>query len=1178
MSDSVQVPASLASGTLLADRYEVRRELGRGGMGVVYLCRDTYSGAAVALKSLHKGGSATDREEAWWFQLEARALASLNHPVIVRARDFGELEDSTPFLVMDVAPGRSLLSWLEMGAVPWPWPFTVLWSIVDQILAALAHAHARGIIHGDLKPTNLMLDFPGPSSVPSVFILDLGLASLLRHSTDRLDRAGQGAPVIRAGAGTPGWMAPEQIRSAATHYGPATDLYALGSILYHLVSGKEPWSGPPEVVLEGHKNQPLPDFSMPDSVPPPVGDFVRKLLAKRPWHRFAYAGDARRVWAGFRPESPTEPWSFRIAPPDTVEEISSVEELGSGDRPSWSGKPPGSTGSAVGLLGLRRSPFVARNEERADLRAIVDEIAQSKSAMQKFVLLCGEAGVGKSRLAEVLCEEVHENALMVPLRARYRRIPAPLDGVRGAINAHFCLERANRDLVEKTLLNSWEIADSDDDGRTWVAAVAEWLRPTPPGHAVPVGPTGKRFFFDSVDVRRKFIYRTLAKIGEDRPILLWLDDLYLASPRTFETLTKLRSAAPNLRMLMIVTARSEAIAVDQEAWARLEGLRLMYGGRVIEMRALSQLDTEALLLSSLPLEEPAVRRATSRSGGNPLFALQLLHAWAARHHFEFANGRYRVPPAALEEQPGSTAELWDERLLAIPPELRGAALSAAALGGDIPASVLKTLLEALHIPSGPAISALQRAQILVPSGPGRMRWPHALLQEHLLARLTERPEAKLVFRRAADALALHPAAGTRRVVGHRVTNMLRAGDNDVASETVLRFVEENWRRVRDAGGTLNDLARIQDVVSGATGAAHARWRAEALRYVGQFAEARALAERARQAFATMGDRANEAHCLRLLGDILATQSVPAGRDHVLRALSELDLLGDAAGRAECELVLGEIDWLRGHDESARIWLLHASAYFTQTGDPLGKGQCLYRMGIAGLSRQPAQAKAMLDEARTEFDKVGYRLGLAQCEIAYGLLAQRSDDFAQALDRGEAARKMMQEMKNGRGEAAAHRLLAMAALDSGDASRSREHALSAAATYDQIGEPRGQMEALLLLAQVALASSAGVAGDLLRSCEAFGLPDSEPKQHLELTKAWLWQTEKMEPEAFAAVQTARLAFGDPRRVADHTRQLIGRLAQFEWSGEGHALLSTWQRELGLRPRVKMRRKPRAKRPS
>ncbi len=117
-------------------------------MGVVYLCHDTYSGDSVALKRLQRADAKTDPEDVWWFQQEARCLASLSHPTIVKARDFGILPDQSPYLVMDVASGRSLLSWLEIGAIPWPWPFTVLWSFVEQILAGLAHAHARGVIHG----------------------------------------------------------------------------------------------------------------------------------------------------------------------------------------------------------------------------------------------------------------------------------------------------------------------------------------------------------------------------------------------------------------------------------------------------------------------------------------------------------------------------------------------------------------------------------------------------------------------------------------------------------------------------------------------------------------------------------------------------------------------------------------------------------------------------------------------------------------------------------------------------------------------------------------------------------------------------------------------------------------------------------------------------------------------
>ena len=309
--------APATPGTLLAGRYRVERELGRGGMGVVYLCRDRATGEQVALKRLFRGDAKLDREEVWWFQQEARAVAALDHPVIVRGRDFGVLADGSPFLVMDVAPGRSLLKWLELGAIPWPWPFGMFWSFVDQILGGLAHAHARGVIHGDLKPTNVMIDFAGPGTLPRVAVLDLGLASLMRDTVDhRLDQGARpNERTLRAGAGTPGWMAPEQIRRATPHYGPPTDLYALGSILYHLLAGREPWTGAVDDVLEGHRNQPLPAFEAPINTPLAAAEFVRKLLAKRPWHRFEYAADARRAWAALEPTTPLEAWKFRREPP-----------------------------------------------------------------------------------------------------------------------------------------------------------------------------------------------------------------------------------------------------------------------------------------------------------------------------------------------------------------------------------------------------------------------------------------------------------------------------------------------------------------------------------------------------------------------------------------------------------------------------------------------------------------------------------------------------------------------------------------------------------------------------------------------------------------------------------------------------------------------------------------------
>jgi eukaryotic-like serine/threonine-protein kinase len=165
--------------------------------------------------------------------------------------------------------------------------------------------------------------------------------------------------------------------------------------------------------------------------------------------------------------------------------------------------------------------------------------------------------------------------------------------------------------------------------------------------------------------------------------------------------------------------------------------------------------------------------------------------------------------------------------------------------------------------------------------------------------------------------------------------------------------------------------------------------------------------------------------------------------------------------------------------------------------------------------------------------------------------------------------MMQDLKNPRGEAECQRLLGMVAFDSGDLMRSREHALSASALYDQMGEPRGQVEASLLLAQVALATGNPVAGELIRACEAIGLMEAETRQHLLLSKCWLCHVEGRADDAASNLSTARLAFGDPRRAGDHTRQLLARLSHFAWPKSALKLLDDWQAALGVSRRERKR---------
>jgi serine/threonine protein kinase len=1152
---TASTPPPSEIGHILAQRYEVVRELGRGGMGVVYLCRDIVTGDRVALKRLRspeKGGARP--EESWWFHQEARAVALLDHPAIVRARDFGQLGDGSPFFVMDVLPGRSVHEWMHTTHLPW----SVVWAMVDQVLAGLGHAHARGVIHGDLKPSNVMLDLASAGRGPRAFVLDLGLAWLREYRHDsRLDGARAPEVAVHSGAGTVGWVAPEQIRRQASLVGPATDLYALGCVMYRVLSGREVFEGNAQDVLRAHKRTPVPPPTLPEGVPPGAGDFILRLLEKKPWHRYEFAADARRAWQQIKPPLAA-----------TLEEI--VQSA-----PSSRAAPASYARSlAPGILSLRSPMLVARQVERRELWAAVEEIATG-ARKQELIALIGAAGVGKSRLVEWLCAEVHEHGAMLPLRARYGRIPTPLDGITAAINAHFGLEGADRAAVEQALMTRWEVGKDDHEALTWVAATAEWLRPTPPGVHAPLGPSGKRFVLDRPELRFLVIKRLLERLAADRPLLLWLDDLHYASPNTFEVLSRLRRDAPDLPMLLVSTARSETLATDLDAALRMEAMRAERNGRVIELAPLATDDTETLLRSALPLDDAAVKRAVEQSRGNPLFALQLLYAWAGGGYLTLDGGKYSVPERALQGRAITTAELWDERVRALATELRLSAYAAAALGDDIRGEVLKTLCASLGMDPRDALVALTRAQILLAAGNDQFRWPHALLQEHLLERLHERKDAPAIYRLAANALARHPAVGSRRIMKHRVQNLLKAGDDDTAAKLMFDFIRGSWRRGRDTAATLRDLQLLEGRLHGANAGEGALWRAEALRYIGKVPEARAEAEKARRAFEQAGDTASVASALRLLGNIASDLAQPAqGRSLVVQALERYDQLGDETGKAQAEVVLGEIDYLLGDHARGRTTLKRAMERCTDVGDVMGRAQSLILLAlieeaVGGFER----GRELLTKARSEFDGIGYRLGLAQCDVALGHADHRAFDFAGARSRALAARASFRELQNPRGEAACERLLAMLALDGDDFDGAEAHAHVAFSIYERLQDPWGELESRLILAQVGLGRRDSNVEALVADCDRVVLDEAEPRQHRHLTRAWLAQRRARWDEAADEIDQARGAFlvsspegGGVRaaearaRTGDHTPHLLVRLSQEPWQGLALGKIEAWLQQI------------------
>ncbi|MER6257090.1 MULTISPECIES: serine/threonine-protein kinase [Streptomyces] len=274
---------------LIGDRYQLATILGQGGMGQVWTAYDRRLDRRVAVKLLRPdkvAGPGTVAEELRRrFVRECRVTAQVDHPGLVTVHDAGSDGDEL-FLVMGYVEGADLADHLaEHDPYPWQWAVAV----VAQLCSVLSAVHAVPIVHRDLKPRNVMVRPDG-----TVLVLDLGVASVMDTDTTRLTSTG--SPI-----GSPAYMAPEQAMGGAV--GPYTDLYALGVLLYELLSGNVPFAGSTALgVLHRHLYEPpLPVRQMRPEIPPELEKLLLHLLAKDPQDR---PSSAQEVYEALAPLLP----------------------------------------------------------------------------------------------------------------------------------------------------------------------------------------------------------------------------------------------------------------------------------------------------------------------------------------------------------------------------------------------------------------------------------------------------------------------------------------------------------------------------------------------------------------------------------------------------------------------------------------------------------------------------------------------------------------------------------------------------------------------------------------------------------------------------------------------------------------------------------------------------------
>jgi serine/threonine protein kinase/DNA-binding CsgD family transcriptional regulator len=762
--------------------YEIGEVLGRGACGIVVGGRHRRLGRDVALKQI-VSGFAGDPQMADRFLAEARVMASLDHPHVVRLYDFVEV-DGHLVLVMERLTGGTVKDLLDSGQMR---PQTACAALVAAC-TGLQYAHERGILHRDVKPQNLLLSAAGVLKVG-----DFGIAKLLDGEAGDATQTGM---VL----GTPAYVAPEQISGELLT--PAADVYGAGVVLYELLCGELPFpplSHPLAGLRQRVSEDPVPLRQRAPYVPEALAAITDRALQRDPGRRFASAAElgaavsaaADAEWpAGWLAQSGLElcvppPHASTPVPPEPPREDRSSAPTFIGD--------PSQTDSDTGLL-----------ERAREHAALVDVVAAAREGTGAVALLRGPAGIGKSRLLDAVAREGKRVGART-LRARGGEMER--DFPYGVVRQ--LLEREVRDLEGAQLAGAARLA----------GPVLGFEEPD----AIAFG-----------DAEREFalchgLYWLICDLAESQPLLLIVDDLHHVDPPSLRFLLYLGRRIQGLRIAVISSLRDGATESDP---ASIAGLGSEPGVRAIRPRGLGAEGVATLVRTHLGRapDEAFVQACGEVTGGNPFLLEQLLQAAGDENLQPDAGAADRV----RELVPDAVTLSVVNRLQRESPAVTALARAVAILGDDVELRHAAQLAGLELADAGASADRLADLALLRPGAP--LSFLHPLLRSTVLAEL--RPAGRAAAHARAAALLEADGAPIATIAAH-VIELEPAGDAHVvavlreaarsaleggAADIAVRLLQRARREppaLADRGAVLAELGYAASVAGDAATAAEA---------------------------------------------------------------------------------------------------------------------------------------------------------------------------------------------------------------------------------------------------------------------------------------------------------------------------------------------------------------------